>query len=112
MIQSNALSQRPNHGIDESTGKEEQVLLPDDLFINLLDIDLQNQILDAKDMDININIKSIIKTIMEEGPTNMPNDLANWKIEEVDRQRTTFYKGENYIPKDQELQHDIVQNVS
>ena len=56
-------------GIDESTGKEEQVLLPDNLSINLLDVDLQNQILDAKDMDI--DIKSIIETITKEGPTNM-----------------------------------------
>ena len=83
MIQSDALSQRPNHG------KEKQVLLPEDLFINLLDIDLQNQILD-------------------EGPTNMQNDLADWKIEGVDGQRAIFYKAKNYIPKDQELQHDIV----
>ena len=41
MIQSDALSRWPDHGIDISTGKEEQVLLPDDLFINLLDTDLQ-----------------------------------------------------------------------
>ena len=106
MIQSNALSKRPDHGIDESTGKEEQVLLPDNLFINLLDIDLQNWILDAKDMDI--NIKSIIETITKEGPTNMQNNLADWKIEEVDGQKTMFYKGKNYIPKDQELWWDIV----
>ena len=52
------------------------------LFINLLDMDLQNQILDAKKMDI--DIESIIKTITKEGPTNMQNYLADWKIEEVD----------------------------
>ena len=69
MIQFNALSCRLDHGIDESTRKKEQVLLLNNLYINLLDVDLQNQILDAKDMDI--DIKSIIKTIMKEGPTNM-----------------------------------------
>ena len=41
MLQSDALSRRPDHGIDESTGKEEQTLLPENMFINLLDIDLQ-----------------------------------------------------------------------
>ena len=75
IIQSDALLQRPNHGIDESTGKDKQVLLPDNLSINLLDIDLQNQILNAKGIDT--DIKSTIKTIMKEGPTNMQNDLAD-----------------------------------
>ena len=106
LIQSDALSWRPDHEIDELTGKEEQVLLPDNLFINLLDIDLQNWILVAKDMDI--DIESIIETIMKEGLTNMWDNLADWKIEEVDGQKTRFYKGKNYIPKDQELQWDIV----
>ena len=105
MIQSDALLWRPDHGINESTRKEEQVLLPDKLFINLLDNDLQNSILDAKDMDI--NIKSIIKTIIKEGPTNMWDNLADWKIEEVDGWKTIFYKGKNYIPKDQELWWDM-----
>ena len=40
MVQSDTLSQRPNHGIDESTGREEQTLLPDNMFINLMDINL------------------------------------------------------------------------
>ena len=88
-----ALSLRIWHQIDE-----EQILLPDNLFINLLDMDLQNWILDAKDMDM--DIKFIIKTNTKKGPTNMQIDLADWKIEEVDGQRTIFYKGKNYIPKD------------
>jgi hypothetical protein len=40
---------------------------------------------------------------LEEGPTNLQNDLHNWKIEEIDGRQTIFYKGKNYIPKDQEL---------
>jgi hypothetical protein len=34
--------------------------------------------------------------------------LEDWKIEEVDNQKTIFYKGKQYIPKDQELQQDIL----
>ena len=82
MVQSNALSQRPDHGIDESTGREEQTLLPDDMFINLIDIDLQEQILNSSDKMT--DIKTTLETIMKEGPTNLQNDLANWKIEDVD----------------------------
>ena len=101
MIQSDSLSRRPDHGTDESTRKEDKIPLPDDLFINLLDIDLQEQILNAKDLDI--DIKNVIETIKKKGLTNLLNDITNWKIEEVNGQKTIFYKGKNYIPKDQDL---------
>ena len=101
MVQSDALSQRPDHGINESTGREEQTLLPDNMFINLLDIDLQEWILNSSDKTT--DIKTTLETIMKEGPTNLQNDLANWKIEDVDGKRTIFYKEKNYIPDDQEL---------
>ena len=101
MVQSNALSQRPDHGINESTGREEQTLLPNDMFINLMDIDLQEWILNSSDKMT--DIKTTLETIMKEGPTNLQNDLANWKIENVDGRKTIFDKGKNYIPNDQEL---------
>ena len=101
MVQSDALSRRPDHGIDESTGKEEQTLLADDLFINLLDMELQERILDASDKDK--NIRTTIETIMKEGPTNLRNDLSDWKIEQINGKWTIFYKGKNYIPQDQGL---------
>ena len=106
MVQSDALSQRPDHGIDESTGREEQTLLPDNMFISLLDIDLQEWILNSSDKTT--DIKTALETIMKEGPTNLQNDLANWKIENVDGRKTIFYKEKNYIPNNQELQWDII----
>ena len=106
MIQSDALSQRPDHRIDKSIGRENQILLLDDLFVNLLDIDLQKRILNAKDLDM--DIKNIIKTIQRNGPTNLLNDISDWKIEEINRQETIFYKGKNYIPRDQDLRRDII----
>jgi hypothetical protein len=36
------------------------------------------------------------------------NNLQDWKIEEIDGWETIFFKGKNYIPKDLELQQDIV----
>ena len=81
MIQLDALSQCPNPGTDKSTGREDQILLPDDLFVNILDINLQEHTLNAKDLDT--NIKNIIKTIQKKGPTNILNNITNWKIEEI-----------------------------
>ena len=90
-----------DHGTDESTRKEDQILLPDDLFVNLLDIDLQEQILNAKDLDI--DIKNVIEAIKKKKPTNLLNNITDWKIEEVNGQKAIFYKGKNYIPKDKDL---------
>jgi hypothetical protein len=62
---------------------------------------LQKQILNRKELDL--DIKNAIETLMEEGPTSLKNNLQDWKIEEIDRQKMIFFKGKNYIPKDLEL---------
>ena len=46
--------------------------------------------------------------VVAKEPTNLKNDLEDWKIEEVDGKKTIFHKGKNYILKDQELQWDVV----
>ena len=76
-------------------------MLPENMFINLLDSDLQERILNRKELDI--DVKNVMETLLQEGPTNLENNLEDWKIKEVDGRRTIFYKGKNYIPKDQEL---------
>ena len=81
-------------------------MLPENMFINLLDADLQERILNGKELDI--DVKNAMETLPQEGPTNLKNDLEDWKIEEVDGRKTIFYKGKNYIPKDQELRRDVV----
>jgi hypothetical protein len=53
--------------------EEDKVVLPDNLFINLLDTELQEQILNRK--ELNLDVKNTIKTLMEEGPTSLKNDL-------------------------------------
>ena len=71
------------------------------MFINLLNADLQERILNRKELDI--DVKNTMEILLHKGPTNLKNDLEDWKIEEVDGRKTIFYKGKNYIPKDQEL---------
>jgi hypothetical protein len=73
--------------------EEDKVVLPDNLFINLLDTELQEQILNRKELDL--DIKNAIETSMEEGPTSLKNDLQDWKIEEIDGRKTIFFKGKN-----------------
>ena len=51
MIQSDALSRRPDYVLDEDNDNEDITMLPDNLFINLIDLDLQKHIANCKDMD-------------------------------------------------------------
>jgi hypothetical protein len=55
--------------------EEDKVVLPDNLFINLLDTELQEQILNGKELDL--DVRNAIETLMEEGPTSLKNDLQD-----------------------------------
>jgi hypothetical protein len=51
MIQSDALSRRPDHCPDEDNDNEDITMLPDNLFVNLIDTDLQEKIAISDDLD-------------------------------------------------------------
>jgi RNase H-like domain found in reverse transcriptase/Integrase zinc binding domain len=104
IILSDALSRRRDHCPEEDETKEE-ILLPDDLFLNLLDINLRDRI--TKNKEYNFDVTKAIELLQEEGPMDIQNDLKDWRIEEVDDQKTIFYKGKQYVLKDQELRRDI-----
>ena len=76
-------------------------MLPENMFINLLDTNLQERILNRKELDI--DMKNAMKKLLQEGPTSLKNDPKDWKVKEIDGRKTIFYKEKNYIPKDQEL---------
>ena len=101
MIQSNALPQQPDHGIEGQLEEEETIMLPENMFINLLDTNLQERILNGKELDI--DVKNAMEILLQEGPTSLKNDLEDWRIEEVDGKKTISHKGKNYISKDREL---------
>ena len=100
MILSDVLYRRPDHCPEEDKN-EEATLSADSLFLNLLDLTLQDRIANAKDYDSDVT--NAIAILLEEGPTGIRNDLEDWKIEEKDGKKILFCKGENYVPKDQDL---------
>ena len=51
----------------------------------------------------------VIKLLLEGGPTNLQHDLEDWKPEPFEGKNVLFYRGKNYIPKDQGLRKEIVQ---
>ena len=92
-ILADALSWRPDFCPDEPDNKD-MVMLPDHLFTNLINVDLQNRIASTKDLDF--DAVEAIKGLLEQGPTTLRHDLSDWKIEDYDGKNILFYKGKNY----------------
>ena len=80
-------------------------MLPEKLFINLIDTDLQNQIANCKTFDKDAT--NALTTLLEQGLTAVQNVLNDWTMEEFEGKTVLFYKGKNYIPQDDNIRRDI-----
>jgi hypothetical protein len=58
-VQSDALSRRPDYRAEGQFDDEEKTMLPENLFINLLDMELQERILNGKEIDL--DVKNVIE---------------------------------------------------
>lgn len=90
MIQSDALSRRPDHVPEEDTDNKDRVLLPDNLFINLIDLDLNEQ------------LKKALKD--NRGLEEKMRDKENWE----ERDGLWFHQDKCYIPENCDLRRAIV----
>jgi hypothetical protein len=106
MVQSDALSRRPDLCPDEDTDNQDIVMLPDELFVNLIDMDLQQRIAISEDLDG--NAAEALKLLLEKAPTAMTTGLNDWELKKSNNQNILFYKGKNYIPRNMDLRRDIV----
>jgi Integrase zinc binding domain len=105
-IQADSLSRRPDL-CPQGTDNEDVIVLPEHLFVNLIDMELQKKIANAKNMDY--DAAEAIKELIEQGPREAKKDLMDWEVEEFEGENILFYKGKNYVPIDAELQREIVQ---
>ena len=85
MIQSDALSRRPDLIPSKDTDDENMTLLPDALFLNLLDLTLQDKVLSLGQLD------DFLRDFLVDDPPF--GTLDDWKLELIDRKNTLFYKG-------------------
>ena len=83
-------------------------MLPQDMFLNLIDTELQTRIALSDDLD-GIAAESL-KLLLEMAPTSMTTGLNDWTIEKTNGQTILFYKGKNYIPRNDNLRRDIVRS--
>ena len=105
MIQSDALSRRPDFIPDKDMDNENITMLPDSLFIQLLDIDLQRRIANACGQDDEVT--KALSTMVEQGPHEIQRELGDWTIEKFEGRDIVFFKEKNYIPRDDDLRRDI-----
>ena len=105
MIQSDALSRRPDFVPTEDTDNEDMIMLPETMFVNLIDIDLQERILSCK--KLNTDAMEALKVLLEEGSQTIQNQLVDWTTERINGKQVLYYRGKNYIPQNEELRRDI-----
>ena len=91
---------------EEDHDNEDIILLPDNLFINLIDMELQGRIANSTDMDI--DTADTLKTLLGQPPAALQKDLEDWTLNLFNDKNILFYQGKNYIPKDSALRKDIV----
>ena len=68
-------------------------MLPDIMFLNLIDMDLQQKIAMTDDLD------GSASKALETATTSMTKGLEDWKIKTTNGRNILFFKGKNYIPK-------------
>ena len=107
MVQSDTLSRQPDFIPDEDTDNENVTMLPDGLFIHLLDIDLQRRIANTHNLDDEVT--KALTTILEQSPYTIQRELGDWTIEKFENRDIIFFKGKNYILRDDNLRRDITQ---
>jgi len=102
-----ALSRRPDHIPEGDTDNEDVTMLPESIFINLIDTELQQLITDSKNLDT--NAAEALKLLLEDGPMELTDDLTDWTTEDLNGKPMLFYQGWQYIPKNDNLRRQIVQ---
>ena len=91
MTQADTLSRRSNHYQKEDHDNENMILLSEDLFVNLLDMELQDRILGARDVDHNVS--EALDQLLNSDISNLSKDLDDWKVEKTDKGNAIFYQG-------------------
>ena len=100
------LSRQPDLCPKNDNDNKDIIMLPDDLFLNLIDLELQKKIAMSDDLDS--NAAEALKLLLETVPTSMTTGLNDWTVDRTDGRNILFYKGKNYIPRNTELQREIV----
>jgi hypothetical protein len=57
---------------------------------------------------MDITVDNTINVLLEKKPNLWKDKLKEWRLEKLDEGNVLFFKGKNYVPKDNELRRDIL----
>jgi len=100
MIQSDVLSCHSDHIVDDNDN-DDIILLPDSLFIRIVDTDLYYSIFEATVKDT--LIASALEALKKNGPFPITSKLEDWRLEDG----LLFFKDRCFIPADEDLRQNI-----
>ncbi|ESK86423.1 pro-pol protein [Moniliophthora roreri MCA 2997] len=105
MVQSDALSRRTDHvqGIDNDN--EDVILLPEQLFVNVIDVELQDKLRDRLGTDD--FHKMTLESLTTHGVPPIKSALTNWEVNDS----LIRFKGRVYILDDVVLRREITKTI-
>jgi hypothetical protein len=105
MIQSDVLSRCPDFIPDNDNDNDNMTMLPENLFIRLIDTDLQQQIANCETRDKDAT--EALTLLIDKDQVILNNELNNWEVEKFEGKPILFFKGKNYVPQNEELHRNI-----
>ena len=104
MVQSDALSRQPDLCPNLDNDNKDIIMLPDSMFLNLINTALQEKIENSDDLDQQvINALTFLLNDTLTAPTPLKNDLQDWTFTEENGHWFLFYKNKTYVPRNTEL---------
>jgi hypothetical protein len=97
MIQSDALSRRADLHPDEDNDNEDMTLLPNDLFVKVIDTEMRGLIVTALMKD-NL-VKAAVEALKSGGIPPIKSALTDWKLDDG----LLFFLEQCYVPADMTL---------
>ena len=101
MIQSDALSRRPDH-ITDDTDNDNIILLPDNLFVRTVDLDLRDTLVIETSRDALFT--KALEALQNDGPLPITLKLTDWQFHDG----LLFFKDRCYVPPNTDLRRRIV----
>jgi RNase H-like domain found in reverse transcriptase/Reverse transcriptase (RNA-dependent DNA polymerase)/Integrase zinc binding domain len=101
MVQSDALSRRSDHVVGEDTDNKNMILLPEELFVKVIDTELHSLL--AESIMKDDLVKEAVRVIKENGTPPMKSSLSDWEF--VDG--LLFFNRRCYVPQNVELRREI-----
>uniref|UniRef100_A0A0W0FNC5 Reverse transcriptase RNase H-like domain-containing protein n=1 Tax=Moniliophthora roreri TaxID=221103 RepID=A0A0W0FNC5_MONRR len=97
MVQSDALSRQPDLVDEEENDNDDIVMLPDKLFVNVINAELKTILEDALPRDEFLQMT--MESLIEKGTPPIKSSLQDWRT----KGNLLFYKDRIYVPNDPTL---------